>query len=210
MSLSSSEAVEAEELLQHEGVLVGGALDVGGDAPVVDQARVGQAPVDVGVVVGLEVVEPDHGLGVADVDGEEHGGRRYEGRPRGRTGSRSADVEADVEGGRRLGDLAGAETGRRRWRRRRPTVSTVMPPLHSSSGRGRRGRPPSRRPGRRRPWPPRASCCRAARRRRRPRAPGASCVEVGRPRRGRAGRASVALAAATRLGDAEHARGGCP
>ena len=33
---------------------------------------VGQAPLDVGVV-GLEVVEADHGLGVADVEGEEHG-----------------------------------------------------------------------------------------------------------------------------------------
>ena len=66
------EAVEAEELLEHEGVLVGGALDVGGDAPVVDEDGVGEAPVDVGVV-GLEVVEADHGLGVADVEGEEHG-----------------------------------------------------------------------------------------------------------------------------------------
>ena len=76
------EPVEAEELLEHEGVLVGGALDVGGDAPVVDQARVGQAPLDVGVD-RLELVEPDHGLGVADVEGEEHGVRRYEGSGRG-------------------------------------------------------------------------------------------------------------------------------
>ena len=66
------EAVEAEELLEHQGVLVGGALDVGGDAPVVDQRRVGQTPLEVGVD-GFEVVEADDGLGVADVEGEEHG-----------------------------------------------------------------------------------------------------------------------------------------
>ena len=30
---------------------------------------------DVVLVVGLEVVEPDDGLGVADVDGQEHHGR---------------------------------------------------------------------------------------------------------------------------------------
>ena len=64
--------MEAEELLEHEGVLVGGALDVGGDAPVVDQGGVGEPALDVGVV-GIEVVEADHGLGVADVEGEEHG-----------------------------------------------------------------------------------------------------------------------------------------
>ena len=71
-------AVEAKELLQHEGVLVGRALHVGGDPPVVDQGRVGQAALQVGVVLGIEVVETDHGLGVADVEGEqEHEGRRY-------------------------------------------------------------------------------------------------------------------------------------
>ena len=64
--------MEAEELLEHEGVLVGGALHVGGDAPVVDQRGVGEPPVDVGVD-RLEVVEADDGLGVADVEGEEHG-----------------------------------------------------------------------------------------------------------------------------------------
>ena len=68
-----AEAVEAEELLHDQGVLVGGALGVGGDPPVVEQVRVGQAAPDVVLVVG-EVVEPDHGLGVADVDGQEHHG----------------------------------------------------------------------------------------------------------------------------------------
>ena len=42
------EAVEAEELLDHERVLVGGALGVGGDPPVVEQVRVGQPAPDVG------------------------------------------------------------------------------------------------------------------------------------------------------------------
>ena len=38
MSLSSEvKPWKPEELLEHERVLVGGALDVGGDAPVVDQ-----------------------------------------------------------------------------------------------------------------------------------------------------------------------------
>ena len=153
-------------------MLVGRALDVGGDAPVVDQARVGEAPVDVGVD-RLEVVEADHGLGVADVEGEEHGVRRYEGSGRGvEPEAASADVEADVEGGGRLGDLAGAEqvdaaggvgAGR--------LDGDAAAALEQRAARRRWPRP-SRRPGRRRPWPPRASCCRAAPRRRRPRAPG--------------------------------------
>ena len=66
--------MEAEELLDDEGVLVGRALGVGGDPPVVEQVRVGQAAPHVVLVVGLEVVEPDDGLGVADVDGQEHHG----------------------------------------------------------------------------------------------------------------------------------------
>ena len=69
-----AEVVEAQELLDDQRVLVGRALGVGGDPPVVEQVGVGQAPADVVLVVGLEVVEPDDGLGVADVDGQEHHG----------------------------------------------------------------------------------------------------------------------------------------
>ncbi len=68
--------MEAEELLQHEGVLVGRALHVGGDSPVVDQAGVGRPTTLVGIG-RLQVVEADRRLGVADVEGEEHGARRY-------------------------------------------------------------------------------------------------------------------------------------
>ena len=53
------EAVEAEELLEHQRELVGRALGDGGDAPVVDELAV--------------VEETDDGLGVAAVDGEQHG-----------------------------------------------------------------------------------------------------------------------------------------
>ena len=81
-------AVEAEELLEHEGVLVGRALDVGGDAPVVDQARVGQAPVDVGVdAVRGRRARPRSGC----CRRRGRGARRQTlrgFRPRGRTGSR--------------------------------------------------------------------------------------------------------------------------
>ena len=52
------EAVEAEELLEHQRELVGRAVGDGGDAPVVDELVV--------------VEEPDDGLGVAAVDGEQH------------------------------------------------------------------------------------------------------------------------------------------
>jgi hypothetical protein len=69
----------------------------------------------------IEVVEADHGLGVADVEGEEHGVRRYEVAVEGSNRSGSADVEADVEGGRRLGDLAGAQEVDPVARRRRPS-----------------------------------------------------------------------------------------
>jgi hypothetical protein len=55
-------------------VLVGGALGVGGHPPVVEQVGVGQAAPDVRGVLGFEVEEPDDGLGVADVDGQEHHG----------------------------------------------------------------------------------------------------------------------------------------
>jgi hypothetical protein len=44
---------------------------------VVDERGVGETAIDVGVV-GIEVVEAHHRLGVADVEGEEHGARRYE------------------------------------------------------------------------------------------------------------------------------------
>ena len=57
------EAVEAEELLEHERELVGRALGDGGDAPVVDQLAV--------------VEEADDGLGVAAVDGEQHGSASF-------------------------------------------------------------------------------------------------------------------------------------
>ena len=61
---------KAEELLEQQGVLVGGALDVGGDAPVVEQVGVGEHgwPGRPSVVEG---VETDDGLGVADVDGQQ-------------------------------------------------------------------------------------------------------------------------------------------
>jgi hypothetical protein len=49
--------VEAENSWIDERVLVGRPLGVGGDAPVVEQVRVGQAAVDVVLVVGLQVVE---------------------------------------------------------------------------------------------------------------------------------------------------------
>ena len=49
----------AEELLEHQRELVGGAVGDGRDAPVVDELAV--------------VEEPDDGLGVAAVDGEQHG-----------------------------------------------------------------------------------------------------------------------------------------
>ena len=52
------EPVEAEELLDHERELVGGALGRGGDAPVVGEI----GPVE----------ESDDGLGVAGVDREQH------------------------------------------------------------------------------------------------------------------------------------------
>jgi hypothetical protein len=68
------EAVEAQELLDDQRMLVGGALGVGGDAPVVEQMGVSQRATDVVLVVGLEVVEPDDGLRVADVDDQEHHG----------------------------------------------------------------------------------------------------------------------------------------
>ena len=51
--------MEAEELLDHQRELVGGALRHGRDAPVVDELGV--------------VEETDDGLRVAGVDREEHG-----------------------------------------------------------------------------------------------------------------------------------------
>src|SRR5262249_35224401 len=53
------EAVEAQELLEHERELVGGPIGGGGDAPVVDQLAFGE--------------QADDGLGVPAVDGEQHG-----------------------------------------------------------------------------------------------------------------------------------------
>ena len=74
------EAVESQELLDHERVLVGGPFHVGRDPPVVEQRRVRQpAPVlsRCGVVT-VDVVEADHGLGVADVDDQQvHDTRAY-------------------------------------------------------------------------------------------------------------------------------------
>ena len=57
--LGSRGAVERQELLEHQRELVGRAFGDGGDAPVVDELAV--------------VEEADDGLGVAAVDGEEHG-----------------------------------------------------------------------------------------------------------------------------------------
>ena len=162
-------------------MLVGGALDVGGDAPVVDEVACRPGAGRRWRRPRIEVVEADHGLGVADVDGERARRRRYESGPR---------VEPDsVSGCRGRCRATGADwviwldatAGRRRWRRRRRPSRRVMPPLHSSSGR----RPPcwpaqSSASVDGAPSPPRASCCRAARRRRRPRAPAVTCVEVGR------------------------------
>ena len=65
--------METEELLDHQRELVGGAVRVGRDAPVVRE-------------VGA-VEETDHRLGVADVDREKH-------RPR---SLRVSEIEADVE-----------------------------------------------------------------------------------------------------------------
>ena len=57
--------MEREELLDDEGVLVGGAFGIRRDAPVVEQLRTGHS-----VIVGR--VQADHGLGVADIDREQH------------------------------------------------------------------------------------------------------------------------------------------
>ena len=56
---SNEKPWNAEELLEHQRELVGRALGDGRDAPVVDELAV--------------VEEPDDGLGVAAVDGEQHG-----------------------------------------------------------------------------------------------------------------------------------------
>ena len=56
---SSEMPWNAEELLEHQRELVGRAFRDGGDAPVVDDLAVGE--------------EADDGLGVAAVDGDEHG-----------------------------------------------------------------------------------------------------------------------------------------
>jgi hypothetical protein len=50
--------VEAEELLEHQGHLVGSALGRRRDAPVVDELAIGE--------------QADHRLGVAAVDGQQH------------------------------------------------------------------------------------------------------------------------------------------
>ncbi len=68
--LVEAEAVEAEELLHEQRELVRRALGRGRDAPVVEQVALGARAWRLGVVV--EPVQPDDGLGVADVDGEQH------------------------------------------------------------------------------------------------------------------------------------------
>ena len=83
------EAVEAEELLEHQRQLVGRPLGHGGDAPVVDELAVGE--------------QADDGLGVAAVDGEQHG---YASSSAGTSGRM---IEREVERRRRLRD-------RRWWR----------------------------------------------------------------------------------------------
>jgi hypothetical protein len=66
--------VEAEELLDDQGVLVGGPLGVGGHPPVVQEVGLGQPALHVVPVLGLQVVEPDDGLGVPHVHGQQHHG----------------------------------------------------------------------------------------------------------------------------------------
>ena len=61
------DALQVEELGEQQGHLVGGPFGVGGDAPVVEQVV---RAADDSAARGRE--HPDHRLGVADVDGEEH------------------------------------------------------------------------------------------------------------------------------------------
>ncbi len=59
------EVVEGEEVLEDDAALGGGLVDGRGDAPVGDELR--------RLRLGGEVVEAEDRVGVADVDGEEHG-----------------------------------------------------------------------------------------------------------------------------------------
>ena len=70
------QTVEVEQLGEEQGVLVGGALGHRGQAPVVGQAGRLVAVAGTGAVGRLGGVvgeQTDDGLGVADVDGEQHG-----------------------------------------------------------------------------------------------------------------------------------------
>ena len=57
-----------QEAADHDGMLVGGSCRVGSDAPVVEQAGIGARPRG-----EFAVVEPDDGLGVPHVDGQQQG-----------------------------------------------------------------------------------------------------------------------------------------
>ena len=70
------EPVEVEQLGEEQGMLVGRALGHRGQPPVVGQAgRLVPVPGPGGGQGLAEVVgeEPDHGLGVSDIDGQQHG-----------------------------------------------------------------------------------------------------------------------------------------
>ena len=54
----AEQRVHAHQALEEDGELVGGAAGVGGDPPVLDDL--------------LAVEEAEDGVGVADVDGEQH------------------------------------------------------------------------------------------------------------------------------------------
>ena len=96
--------MEAEELLDHQRELVGGAVGVGRDAPVVGQLAT--------------VEEPDDGLRVADVDREQHRRESYD----------SGDVEADVERARRMRERADRDEVGAGFGVRADSESSVTPP----------------------------------------------------------------------------------
>ena len=148
------------------------------------------------VVVGAGGEQSDHGLGVPDIDGEQHSVVPFSvvdviadrsGRSRINPTGRSIDVEAEVEHRRRMGEspdrdeVSPGRGQRRRGRRGRrlPDTSTRMPP----PGRVRHGR--------HRPPPRRRTCCRASRRWHRPPRPRRP-VRAGRTRPRPSGRATGA------------------
>ncbi len=72
-----------EDRLEHDRVLVGGAVVHGGETPVVDQAGAG------GIGGRTVFVQPEHDVGVTDVDREQHGALRRRCRGRCRARARS-------------------------------------------------------------------------------------------------------------------------